>query len=203
MALLDITVLGHPILRRETQLVTHMTPELRQLVSDMFDTMYAARGIGLAAPQVNRPERICVVDVEKQPMALINPRIVLKSGKVSGDEGCLSIPEVYAEVQRSAQVRVEALDVDMQPIVIDGAGLLSRCLQHEIDHLHGKLFLDHLSILKKRSAMRDWEEEKDQYPDLLRRLTPEVLAQLRAEDEEGDEGPEGPVPHHEPSPARD
>lgn len=195
MALLDITVLGHPILRRETQLVTQMTPELRQLATDMFDTMYAARGIGLAAPQVNRSERLCVVDVEKQPMVLINPRIVARSGKVSGDEGCLSIPEIYAEVQRAAQVRVEALDVDMNPIVVEGAGLLSRCLQHEIDHLHGKLFLDHLSILKKRAALRDWDEERDQYPDLLRRLTPEVLAAMQAEDEEGDAGPESPVPH--------
>jgi peptide deformylase len=196
VALLDITVLGHPILRRETQLVTQMTPELRQLVTDMFDTMYAARGIGLAAPQVNRSERICVVDVEKRPMVLVNPRIVVKSGKVSGDEGCLSIPEIYAEVQRSAQVQVEALDVDMNPIVVEGTGLLARCLQHEIDHLHGKLFLDHLSILKKRAALRDWEEERDRYPDLLRRLTPEVLAELQAEDEEGDAGPEAAVPHH-------
>jgi peptide deformylase len=197
VALLDITVLGHPILRKETTPVETMTPELRQLVADMFETMYAARGIGLAAPQVGRSERIAVVDVNKQPMVLINPRIVAKQGKVRGDEGCLSIPEVYGEVERAAMVRVEALDLDMQPIVVEGTELLSRCLQHEIDHLHGKLFLDHLSLLKRRAAMRDWEEERDRYPDLLRRLTPEVLAELQAEDEAGDDGPESAVPHHE------
>ncbi len=197
MALLDITVLGHPILRKETTPVETITPELRQLVADMFETMYAARGIGLAAPQVGRSERIAVVDVNKQPLVLVNPRIVAKQGKVRGDEGCLSIPEVYGEVERAATVRVEAFDLDMNPIVVEGTDLLSRCLQHEIDHLHGKLFLDHLSLLKRRAAMREWEEERDRYPDLLRRLTPEVLAELQAEDEAGDAGPEHAVPHHE------
>jgi peptide deformylase len=200
VALLDITVLGHPILRRETTPVAQMTPELRRLVDDMFETMYAARGIGLAAPQVNRGERIAVVDVQKNPIALINPRIVAKGGTRRADEGCLSIPDVYAEVTRANTVRVEALDVDLNPITVDGSELFAACLQHEIDHLHGRLFLDHLSILKRRAAMRDWEEERGKYPDLLRRLTPEVLAELQAEDEEGDEGPEVAVPHHAPSP---
>ena len=184
MALLDIQVLGSPILRRETQLVQQMTSELRRLVTDMFDTMYAARGIGIAAPQVGRSERIAVVDVEKNPIALINPVITLKSGKSKREEGCLSIPDIHFDVERSARVTVTALDVDMQPITIEGVDLFGTCLQHEIDHLHGKLFVDHLSILKRRQAMREWDEQKDDYPELFRRLTPEVLAQLKAEEDE-------------------
>jgi peptide deformylase len=187
MALLDIHVLGSPILRRETQIVQQMTPELRQLVTDMFDTMYAARGIGLAAPQVGRGERIAVVDVDQNPIALINPVITMRSGKSKREEGCLSIPDIHFDVERAARVTVQALDVDLKPITLEGTELFGTCLQHEIDHLHGKLFLDHLSILKRRQALREWDEEKDQYPDLIRRLTPDVIARLQAEDEERDD----------------
>jgi len=186
MSLLDIHVLGSPILRRDTQVVQQMTTELRQLVTDMFDTMYAAKGIGLAAPQVGRSERIAVVDVDKQPMVLVNPVITLRQGKSRREEGCLSIPDIHYEVERAGKVVVQALDVDMQPITLEGTDLFGTCLQHEIDHLHGKLFVDHLSILKRRQAMRDWDEEKDLYPELLRRLTPEEIARLAAEDEELD-----------------
>jgi len=184
MALLDIHVLGSPILRKETAPVQQMTTDLRQLVTDMFDTMYAARGIGLAAPQVGRSERITVLDVETQPIVLINPVIIARSGKSRREEGCLSIPDIHYEVERAAKVTVQALDVDMQPITLEGVDLFGTCLQHEIDHLHGRLFLDHLSILKRRQAMRDWDEERDEYPELIRRLTPDVIARLKAEDEE-------------------
>jgi peptide deformylase len=184
MALLDIHVLGSPILRRDTQPVQQMTPELRQLVTDMFDTMYAAKGIGIAAPQVGRNERIAVVDVDKRPLVLINPVITMKSGKSRREEGCLSIPDIHYDVDRAGKVIVEARDVDMQPITLEGTDLFGTCLQHEIDHLHGKLFVDHLSILKRRQAMREWDEIKDDYPELIRRLTPEVIAQLQAEEDE-------------------
>ena len=187
MALLDIHVLGSPILRRETQTVQQMTPELRRLVSDMFDTMSAARGIGLAAPQVGRSERIAVIDLDKNPITLVNPVISIKSGRSKREEGCLSIPDIHYEVERSGKVTVQAFDVDMNPITLEGADLFGTCLQHEIDHLHGKLFLDHLSILKRRQALREWDEMKDDYPDLLRRLTPDEIARLKAEDEELDE----------------
>ncbi|MBC7564141.1 MAG: peptide deformylase [Gemmatimonadaceae bacterium] len=186
MSLLDIHVLGSPILRRDTLPVQQMTTELRELVTDMFDTMYAAKGIGLAAPQVGRSERIAVLDLDKQPLVLVNPVITLRQGRSRREEGCLSIPDIHYEVERAGKVVVQALDVDMQPITLEGTDLFGTCLQHEIDHLHGKLFLDHLSILKRRQAMRDWDEEKDQYPDLLRRLTPEEIARLAAEDEELD-----------------
>ncbi len=187
MALLDIHVLGSPILRRETQIVQQMTSDLRQLVTDMFDTMYAAKGIGLAAPQVGRSERIAVVDIEQNPIALINPVITMRSGKSKREEGCLSIPDIHFDVERAARVVVQALDVDMKPITLDGTELFGTCLQHEIDHLHGKLFLDHLSILKRRQALREWDEEKDQYPELIRRLTPDVIARLQAEADELDD----------------
>lgn len=187
MSLLDIHVLGSPILRRETQPVQQMTPELRRLVSDMFDTMYAARGIGLAAPQVGRSERIAVIDIDKNPIALVNPVIAIRSGKSKREEGCLSIPDIHYEVERAGKVTVQAFDGDMKPITLEGSELFGTCLQHEIDHLHGKLFLDHLSILKRRQAIREWDEMKDDYPDLLRRLTPEEIARLKAEDEELDE----------------
>jgi len=186
MSLLDIHVLGSPILRRDTQPVQQMNSELRQLVTDMFDTMYAAKGIGLAAPQVGRSERIAVVDVDKTPIVLVNPVITTRQGKSRREEGCLSIPDIHYEVDRAGKVVVQALDVDMKPITLEGADLFGTCLQHEIDHLHGRLFLDHLSILKRRQAMRDWDEEKDLYPELLRRLTPEEIARLAAEDEELD-----------------
>lgn len=187
MSLLDIHVLGSPILRRETQTVQQMTPELRRLVSDMFDTMSAARGIGLAAPQVGRSERIAVIDIDKNPIALVNPVIAIRSGKSKREEGCLSIPDIHYEVERAGKVTVQAFDGDMKPITLEGSELFGTCLQHEIDHLHGKLFLDHLSILKRRQAIREWDEMKDDYPDLLRRLTPEEIARLKAEDEELDE----------------
>ncbi|MCC7054053.1 MAG: peptide deformylase [Gemmatimonadaceae bacterium] len=187
MAVLDIQVLGSPILRRETQPVQQMTPELRKLVSDMFDTMYAARGIGLAAPQVGRSERIAVVDLEKNPITLINPVVTTRAGRSRREEGCLSIPDIHYEVERAARVTVQALDIDMQPITLEGTDLFSACLQHEIDHLHGKLFLDYLSILKRRQAMREWDEQRDDFPDFIRRLTPDVIARLKAEDEEAGE----------------
>ena len=170
MSLLDIHVIGSPILRQETERVGTITPEMRRLVDDMFDTMHAAKGVGLAAPQVGRRERLCVVEVDELRLVVINPEIVLAEGTVKGEEGCLSIPEIYADVQRAARVIVRAQDIDGAFFEIEGTELLGRCLQHEIDHLHGKLFTDRLSLLKRRAAMREWEAEKVKYPKLLRVL---------------------------------
>lgn len=170
MALLDIHVLGSLILRQETERVDTITPDIRTLVDNMFDTMHAAKGVGLAAPQVGRRERLCVVDADDQRLVVINPEIVLAEGKIKGEEGCLSIPEIYADVQRSARVIVRAQDIDGKWYEVDASDLLGRCLQHEVDHLHGKLFTDRLSLLKRRTAMREWEEEKLKYPKLLRVL---------------------------------
>lgn len=172
MSLLDIHVFGSPILRQETETVTQITPELRRLVDDMFDTMEAAKGVGLAAPQVGRSERLCVVDADDVRLVVINPEIVHKEGGlVRGEEGCLSIPEIYADVDRHARITVRAQDIDGKWYEIEhAANLLGRCLQHEIDHLHGKLFTDRLSMLKKRSAMKEWEYEKVKYPKNVRVL---------------------------------
>jgi len=172
MAVLPIHVLGSPVLRQETVPVTTITPDMLRLADDMFDTMHAARGVGLAAPQVGRTERLTVVEVEDERYVLFNPEIVLKEGEIKWEEGCLSIPEVYADVYRAARVVVRALDRDGKPFEVEGQQLLGVCLQHEIDHLHGRLFIDHLSFLKKRKAMATWEEERGKYPDLLRIITP-------------------------------
>ena len=172
MAVLPITVLGSPVLRQVTTPVTEVTDELRQLASDMFDTMRAAEGVGLAAPQVGRTERLCVVEVGEVSAVLINPEIIAREGKIKWEEGCLSIPEVFGWVERSAYVKVRALGLDGQPYELEGRELLAVCIQHELDHLDGKLFIDHLSFLNRRKAMNAWDDEKGKYPALLRVLKP-------------------------------
>lgn len=170
MALLDIHVLGSPILRQETERVSTVTPELRRLVDDMFQTMEVAGGIGLAAPQVGRRESLFVAEVDDTRLVVFNPEIVLREGSQKGEEGCLSIPDVFADVDRANRVVMRAMDIDGKLYEVDATELLSRCLQHEIDHTHGKLFVDRLSILKKRRAARDWDDERDQYPKFIRVL---------------------------------
>jgi peptide deformylase len=173
VSLLDIHVLGSPSLRLETTPVAEITDALRTLIDDMFETMRAAKGIGLAAPQVGRTERVCVVDVDGERHALINPEVVDSEGSARGEEGCLSIPDVYGDVDRPARCTVRAIDRDGQPFEItDAADLLARCLQHEIDHLHGRLFIDYLSVLKRRAALAKWETLKESYPSFLRRMVP-------------------------------
>ena len=172
--MLRIHVLGSPFLRKETEPVPRVDDALRTLIDDMFETMYAAKGIGLAAPQVGRIERVAVVDVDDRPLVIVNPEIIATEGSTTGEEGCLSIPEIYGDVKRSAVVTVSALDRDGNPFTIEGSDLLSRCLQHEIDHLHGKLFIDYLSVLKRRSALAKWEGMKKDYPGLLRDLSTET-----------------------------
>jgi peptide deformylase len=174
VSLLDIHVLGSPVLRKETVPVTQFDESLRTLIQNMFETMYAAEGIGLAAPQVGRLERVAVIDVGDNPMVIINPEVVKTEGSAKGEEGCLSIPEIYGDVERPARVVVEALDRDGNPLTIEASELLARCLQHEIDHLHGKLFIDYLSVLKRRSAMAKWDGMKKDYPGLLRNVATEV-----------------------------
>jgi len=184
VTLLDIRVLGDPILRAQTVRVERITDDLRALVDRMFETMYAAQGIGLAAPQVGRTERLSVIDVDKAPLVIVNPEVIESSGSSKAEEGCLSIPDIYGDVQRPESVRVRYQDMDMQTREIDAEGLFGRCLQHEIDHLNGKLFIDYLSVIKRRAVMAKWQKEKDKYPGQIRTLTPSQVAQHHLRDEE-------------------
>jgi peptide deformylase len=176
VSVLDIRVLGDPILRKDTKPVAAVTDELRQLIDDMFETMRAAQGIGLAAPQVGRTERVAVVDVAESgvgPLALVNPEIISQEGTAKGEEGCLSIPDIFGDVERATKVVVRALDRDGKMIEVVGSDLLARCMQHEIDHLHGKLFIDHLSVLKRRAALAQWSDMKAKFPKYIRHLADE------------------------------
>ena len=185
MSHLPLRVLGDPILREETKPVTVITDDIKRLIDDMFETMYAARGIGLAAPQVGRSERLCVIDVDDEPLVLINPEIIESSrATAKAEEGCLSIPDVYGDVERPSTVRVRAMDRDGNVFEREASELLARCMQHEIDHLHGKMFIDYLSMLKKRSAMSQWEKERQKYPGNVRVLTAEEIAKHHHRDEE-------------------
>jgi peptide deformylase len=160
MAVLKIETLGAEVLRRPAKEIPEIGDDLRLLIDDMFDTMYDAEGIGLAGPQVGVPKRVIVVDVRGEgtsPFALVNPRVVESSAdKEKAEEGCLSIPGVSAAVERPARVIVEGLDANGHPVRLEADGLLARCLQHEIDHLDGVLFIDRISPLKRRMLLQKY-----------------------------------------------
>lgn len=154
-----------PRLKKPCEVVGEITSEIRSLAADMLETMYEAPGVGLAAPQVGVMKRVLVMDCIKdgppQPMALINPRVTWFSEDISTyEEGCLSIPDQYAEVKRPSSVRVAWTDLDGQPQERDFTGLWSTCVQHEIDHLDGKLFIDYLGPLKRQMITRKMEKLK-------------------------------------------
>ncbi|MGW8281715.1 MAG: peptide deformylase [Gemmatimonadota bacterium] len=159
MSVREIRLLGDPALRVRCEEVESVDDGIRQVVDDLVETMYAADGIGLAAPQVGLPLRIFVYDVrepEIEPGVLINPRIVEAGGTIRDTEGCLSIPGFNEIVERYAEVVVEGLDRDGRKVRIEARDLLSRCLQHENDHLDGVLFIDHLSPLKRKMLLSKW-----------------------------------------------
>jgi peptide deformylase len=184
VSILDIRVLGDPVLRKETKRVTEITDELRQLIADMFETMYAAEGIGLAAPQVGRTERLAVVDVDGQKFTLINPEVIERTGDIDkAEEGCLSIPEVYGDVERPFTVTIRATNENGEQYEATASELLGRCFQHEIDHLDGKLFIDYLSPLKRKSALSKWEKSKAEYPGFIRKVKAEVPGEHHHETE--------------------
>jgi peptide deformylase len=160
MALRDILILPDKRLRLLALPVKAIDAELRLLVDDMFETMYAAPGIGLAAIQIGVPNRVIVMDLAKkddpkEPRVFINPQVLWQSDeKAIYEEGCLSIPEFYEEVERPAKVRVKFLDLDGAEQELEASGLLATCLQHEIDHLDGVLFIDHISKLKRDRVIK-------------------------------------------------
>jgi peptide deformylase len=165
MALLEILHFPDPRLRNVARPVTTVDDVVRQLVDDMFETMYAAPGIGLAATQVNVDKRIVVIDISEeknQPLCLINPKILESRGSEEMEEGCLSVPGVFDVVQRADSIRMRALDRDGESFEIETDGLLAVCIQHEIDHLDGKLFVDYLSQLKRTRIRKKLEKEQRQ-----------------------------------------
>ena len=161
MAVLNVRKYGDPVLRKKAQPVTEVTPELRRMIADMVDTMYEEVGIGLAAPQVGISLRLMVVsDNEgRHAFPMINPVITERRGSVTAEEGCLSLPGIFAPVTRSEWVKVEGQDLDGNPIVIDGRGLRARVFQHEIDHLDGILFIDHLDSMARDRIKRRIKKE--------------------------------------------
>lgn len=163
MALLDILIVPDPRLRRVARPVVEVDDAIRRLTDDMFDTMYDAPGIGLAATQVNVHKRVVVIDLsddKSDALVLINPEIVARDGESLRQEGCLSIPGVFEDISRAASVTVEALDRDGKPFTCSADGLLAACIQHEIDHLDGKVFLDYLSPLKRNRIVKKLEKQR-------------------------------------------
>lgn len=160
MTIKPLIILPDPVLRQQSLPVETLDADVRRLADDMLETMYDAPGIGLAAIQIGVPRQMLVIDVskegeEKQPLVFINPKILTTSDERSVyEEGCLSIPDYYAEVERPATITVEYIDLDGKKLTAKADGLLATCLQHEIDHLNGVLFIDHISKLKREMVIR-------------------------------------------------
>jgi peptide deformylase len=163
MALRTILEFPDPRLRTRAQPVTRFDAQLGQLIDDLFQSMYAAPGIGLAATQVDVHQRVLVIDVSEernQPLAFVNPEILTREGVVQTEEGCLSVPGIYDEVERAAKVRIRAQDRDGKVFERDCDGVLAVCIQHEIEHLDGKLFVDYLSDLKRQRIRKKLEKDR-------------------------------------------
>ena len=176
--ILEIKKYGDPILRQKGVTIEKITPEIKKLIEDMFETMHANHGVGLAAQQIGKALQLTVIDVreakdrpstlelkgkpaevdEIMPLVLINPEIKLHGEPVEGGEGCLSFPQIYSEVSRPEFVEVEAFDKNLKPIKFRAGGLLSRAVQHEVDHLNGILFIDRMATTKKRELKPELDE---------------------------------------------
>jgi peptide deformylase len=165
MTKLAILEYPDPRLRKTAAPVVLVDDALRQLADDMLETMYAAKGVGLAATQVDVHRRLIVLDVSEtrdQPLVLINPELLTSSGSAPAEEGCLSLPGIYDKLSRATSIRVRALGRDGEPFEMDAEGLLAVCIQHEMDHLEGKLFVDYLSELKRQLIRRRLQKERKQ-----------------------------------------
>ncbi|HUR40453.1 MAG TPA: peptide deformylase [Verrucomicrobiae bacterium] len=166
MALLPILHHPDPRLRQKAKPVAQFDAALRRLVADMFETMYAAPGVGLAATQVGIPQRVAVMDCsrsedKREPMVFVNPEILESAEPEEVDEGCLSVPGVSDNLKRFRRVKARALDEHGKPFEVEAEGLLAQCIQHEIDHLDGKLYIDRLSSLKRERLLKRLKEERD------------------------------------------
>jgi len=177
VSLRALHILGSPVLRQRARPVSQVDDEVRRLVDELFETMHAAKGVGLAANQVGVARRVAVVDVGDQgppPLVLINPTIVQRSDDVdTAEEGCLSIPEIYGDVERPLVITVAALDRDGRPYRIEVAGYKARAIQHEIDHLDGVLFLDHVSAVKRGLLLAKWKRSRKGKSGFVMEVAPE------------------------------
>lgn len=165
MAILKILHFPDPRLRKKATPISNVTDEIRQLADDMLETMYAAPGVGLAANQINVQKRLVVIDTSEDkssPLVLINPEIINKQGEREHEEGCLSVPEAYEMVTRADTIKVKALNRDGEEFELEADELLATCIQHEIDHLDGKLFVDYLSNLKRQRIKKRLEKQQKQ-----------------------------------------
>jgi peptide deformylase len=177
MSLLSLHLLGSPVLRQRSADVQAVDDDVPRLIDDMFETMEAARGVGLAANQVGLARRVAVIDAEGQRFAMVNPVIVEAEGRATAEEGCLSIPEIYGDVTRAERVVLEALDREGQPFRLEAEGLTARAIQHEIDHLDGILFLDHLGLMKRKVLLARWKREHKDDPSYVKEVQPAAARQ--------------------------
>ncbi len=165
MTKLAILEYPDPRLRTTAKPVDRVDDDVRRLAADLLETMYGANGIGLAATQCDVHRRVLVIDISEgrdEPLVLVNPEILMATGRGPGEEGCLSVPDIYDKVQRATHIRVRALGLDGAPFEMQAEGLLAVCIQHEMDHLEGKLFVDYLSDLKRQLIRRRLEKERKQ-----------------------------------------
>jgi len=175
-------LLGSPVLRQRAEPVAAVDDEVRRLVDDLFETMYAAKGVGLAANQVGLARRVAVVDVGAEtptPLVLINPRILRQSPETDvAEEGCLSVPEIFGDIERPVEIVVEALDKDGRRVRLETGGYQARAIQHEIDHLDGVLFLDHLSAVKRGLLLAKWKRQRKGETGYTKEVTPQPAGEL-------------------------
>ncbi len=162
MSVLEIKKYGDPVLREKALEVDEITPKINKLIDDMIETMYASLGAGLAAPQIGISKRIIIIDGEDDGLlVLINPVLIKKEGKVNEEEGCLSVPGIYSNVERYETVTVEGLDRNGEKIRIKKDGLMGKALQHEIDHLEGLLFIDRISKIKRQVLLKEYKKKAE------------------------------------------
>src|SRR6476469_4558045 len=173
MSLRPLHLLGSPVLRQRSTEVGAPDDEVRRLVDDLFETMDGARGVGLAANQVGVARRVAVVDAEEDRFEMIDPVILESAGRATAEEGCLSIPEIYGEVSRPERVVIEATDRHGQRFRKEAIGLKARAIQHEIDHLDGILFLDHLSLVKRQILLARYRRDHKDDSSYIKAVHPE------------------------------
>ena len=158
MALMEVLHFPHPVLRKKCDKVEAVDEEIKKIAADMAETMYAEKGIGLAAPQVGITKRIIVVDVDDALITLVNPEIKVSGEKEKMEEGCLCLPKVSVEVERLTRVHMEGMGIEGEKISIDAEDLLARAFQHEVDHLNGMLIIDHLSKVKRDMVVKKFRK---------------------------------------------